>query len=191
MMQIHNEVNKIPANNATDIKDRIFKELYENYEIWEHDKDYYHVALEIRSFDKSTGERNSIARVQMFDEKNWHMQTVKSKTALAGYTTYILHDPNKPENTFQGESITVSNYPGSDESITVSNNFGPTITISLMDLPKVGAVTVGKLELVGIKTVEQLAEVDKDTVNEIAMQSGITIDTLTEIITNAREAIGL
>lgn len=168
MKQIHNEIPEIPANNAQDIKDPYFKDLYTGYMISEINKEYYHVAMEIRSFNKATGAKTSVSRVQMFDEKNWKMQTKDVETALTGVTVHILHDPRKP--------LILAD--DSDEEIS-----------PLLKVAGVGRATIEKLALAGIDSIEVLANVTEERMDEVSEKSGIKLEKLSTIVNNAEKII--
>ncbi len=89
--QIHNEVEMVPANRAKKLKDERFAKLYSEHEIGKHEQHIFHVALEMREFDRSTGRIMSQAKVAKFTVSNF--ESMKKQDAWKGYNIEIVHNP--------------------------------------------------------------------------------------------------
>lgn len=94
---INQTVKMILANSAEDIKDKYFAtDFMDGHEIPEHEKGFYHIVVESRTFDPGTGERLSIPRIQVYDTATFdHMMAMKPYNGFHGLTTHILHNPRK------------------------------------------------------------------------------------------------
>lgn len=69
----------------------------------------YHVRLELRNFDPTTGEKLSVPFLQIYDERNWKNPDVQEYLHVMGYTTEVLFNPNpkkggKKENLTEADS---------------------------------------------------------------------------------------
>lgn len=96
--QVHKETKMVSANNAANFQDEHFEKEFRGYEIPEHEAGHYHVAIEARTFDQSSGEKLSAARVQIYNPKVFRaMLTQKPYSGFHGFKTHILHDPSKVE----------------------------------------------------------------------------------------------
>lgn len=96
--QVQREVKMIPANNAQNFQDEHFEKEYQGYEIPEHDAIHYHVAIEARTFDPTSGEKLSRSRVQIYPVKTFEaMVRQKPYSGFHGFKTHILHDPTRKE----------------------------------------------------------------------------------------------
>lgn len=94
--QVRGEVEMIPANNAGNFQDDYFKKVFEGYQIPEHERDCYHVALEARSFNPSTGEKLSKPRVQTYSRMTYtNMRDQKPYSGFHGFSVHVLHDPTR------------------------------------------------------------------------------------------------
>lgn len=64
----------------------------ENYIVPENEKNLFHCSIEVRQFDKNTGARISVPRIQKFGVKTF-LGCVYETLKRQGYTIDILHDP--------------------------------------------------------------------------------------------------
>lgn len=65
----------------------------ENYIVPENEKNLFHCSIEVRQFDKNTGARISVPRIQKFGVKTF-LGGVYETLKRQGYTIDILHDPS-------------------------------------------------------------------------------------------------
>lgn len=94
--QVHGRVKKIRANNLHTINDKLFAGDYKDYMIAEHDRMHYHIAMEMREFDKTSGERLSKPFVNVMDVATFNqMKNAKPHDGFFGKAIAILHDPSK------------------------------------------------------------------------------------------------
>lgn len=88
-MQVRTETGAIKDVNLLDVTP-------ENFIVPKGEEDLYHCRIEIKKFDKDTGERLSKPRMQVFGKKffeSYGLHNLKKQ----GYTVDVLHDPNKWE----------------------------------------------------------------------------------------------
>lgn len=91
LRKIAGDVERIPANLADKLQDKFFKEDFKDYEINMFDRRHYHVAMEVRNFDASTGSRLSVPMVQMFDEVSW--KAMKASDHFKTFKSEFVHNP--------------------------------------------------------------------------------------------------
>jgi hypothetical protein len=77
--QMHGTVEMVPAN----------VEL--THEIPAHEAHCFHVRQEMREYSRTTGDKLSSPRVQVYTQDDW--KVVKESRVLEGYTVEILHNP--------------------------------------------------------------------------------------------------
>ena len=65
----------------------------DNYQLPQGEEGIYHVVLEVKEFDRKTGERTSVPRVQKFGVNAF--ETVYPNLKRLGYDVRIVHDPTK------------------------------------------------------------------------------------------------
>ena len=65
----------------------------ENYIVPKGEEGVYHCRIEQKSFNASTGERQSRPRIQKFEPKMWPMLSRNLK--LQGWTVEVMHDPTE------------------------------------------------------------------------------------------------
>lgn len=106
VQQANQEVEMIPANNAHTITDEHFAE-YRNYEIKSHNSHCYHVLMEKRRFNSANGRKESKAQVTIYTVEMFRMATKMKPDAFVGYTTHILHDPEKAGDVIKGRVLTL------------------------------------------------------------------------------------
>lgn len=134
----------IPANNASDIKNKLFVH-YEDHEILEVEKGGYHIAMELPSFHSTTGEKQSKSSIKRFTKDAFEFQ--KKQRGFEGYELHILHDPTK----------------------IVASSTQPVDT-GLTGLQGVGSAKAKKLAKNGIKTVKELSELPEDTILKLVAE---------------------
>lgn len=66
----------------------------DNYIVPENEKHLFHCVLEVKQFDRATGKRISVPRVQKFGEKIF-LTNVYDTLRRQGYDIIILHDPQE------------------------------------------------------------------------------------------------
>lgn len=98
--QIHEpeEIEMMTGNGAGDaIKDPYFKEAYKDYELPVHEKNFYHVATEARTFAPNGAEpiRTSVMSVQKLSKEAFEFQKVHG--GFAGQIVHILHKPEEEQ----------------------------------------------------------------------------------------------
>ena len=64
----------------------------DNYVVPKGEERLYHCVIEVKQFDRSTGERLSTPRVQKFGKKAFDT-SVRASLLKQGYTILILHSP--------------------------------------------------------------------------------------------------
>lgn len=136
------EEDYIPANNAKEIKNKLFVQ-YENHNIREVEKNHYHVAMELPSYDRTTGDKLSKARVNKYTPQAF--EETKKRTGFNGYEMHILHNPTKKDVKSVDQD--------SDKGLTVITGIGKGKAEKLNDL--------------NIFTVQDLAEISEEKVTSI------------------------
>ena len=111
---INEDIEMIPANNRDSLTDKFFKKEYAEHEIKMHERGFYHIAMEHRSFDRDSGERNSFSFVNIMSVAAYNMG--KKNNGFIGYTMNIIHDPLMEE---KGAKIVTLNYTLTDEEIAL------------------------------------------------------------------------
>lgn len=88
--QRYEKVMRVKFGNTT--KDvNILEVTPENYIVPKGEESSYHCRIEQKSFDRSTGKRESRPRIQKFEAKMWPMLSRNLK--LQGWSIDILYDP--------------------------------------------------------------------------------------------------
>ncbi len=95
LRKIAGDEERIPANCASSLQDKFFKEDYKDYTIPMHERNHYHIAMEVRNFNPSTGGRLSVPMVQIFDKVSW--LAMKEADTFKPYTAEFVHNPEKEE----------------------------------------------------------------------------------------------
>ena len=67
----------------------------DDYVVPQGEENLYHVRIEIEEFDRKTGTRMSVPRIQKFGRSMWET-TVRRELQRQGYTMLVLHDPAEP-----------------------------------------------------------------------------------------------
>lgn len=86
-MQVRTEEGQIKDVNILDVTP-------ENFIVPKGEEDCYHCRIEVKKFNKDTGERISKPRMQVFGKKffeSFGLHNLKKQ----GYTVDVMHDPNK------------------------------------------------------------------------------------------------
>lgn len=65
----------------------------DNYQLPQGEEGIFHVVLEVKEFDRKTGERTSVPRVQKFGVNAF--ETAYPNLKRLGYDVRIVHDPTK------------------------------------------------------------------------------------------------
>ena len=79
------------GNTTKDVS--ILEVTPENYIVPKGEEGVYHCRIEQKSFNASTGERQSRPRIQKFEPKMWPMLSRNLK--LQGWTVEVMHDPTE------------------------------------------------------------------------------------------------
>lgn len=79
------------GNSTKDVS--ILEVTPENYIVPKGEEGVYHCRIEQKSFNASTGERQSRPRIQKFEPKMWPMLSRNLK--LQGWTVEVMHDPTE------------------------------------------------------------------------------------------------
>ena len=79
------------GNTTKDVS--ILEVTPENYIVPKGEEGVYHCRIEQKSFNASTGERQSRPRIQKFEPKMWPMLCRNLK--LQGWTVEVMHDPTE------------------------------------------------------------------------------------------------
>ena len=79
------------GNTTKDVS--ILEVTPENYIVPKGEEGVYHCRIEQKSFNASTGERQSRPRIQKFRPKMWPMLSRNLK--LQGWTVEVMHDPTE------------------------------------------------------------------------------------------------
>ena len=79
------------GNTTKDVN--ILEVTPENYIVPKGEEGVYHCRIEQKSFNASTGERQSRPRIQKFEPKMWPMLSRNLK--LQGWTVEVMHDPTE------------------------------------------------------------------------------------------------
>ena len=79
------------GNTTKDVS--ILEVTPENYIVPKGEEGVYHCRIEPKSFNASTGERQSRPRIQKFEPKMWPMLSRNLK--LQGWTVEVMHDPTE------------------------------------------------------------------------------------------------
>lgn len=66
----------------------------DNYIVPRGEEKYYHAVIEVKEFDRKTGKRLSVPRVQKFGKKIFET-SVRDTMKKQGFDIIVLHDPNK------------------------------------------------------------------------------------------------
>lgn len=66
----------------------------ENYIVPSNEQHLYHCVIEVRKFDRETGKRLSVPRIQKFGKKSFE-NGILDALKKQGYTITVLHDPNE------------------------------------------------------------------------------------------------
>lgn len=171
----------VTPNRRHLIKDEFFAKEYPDLMIPIHEQDKYHVIMESRVFHRTQGNKLSKSKVQSFAPNMWDFMVNKSQY-FSGYTTFIVHDPTLENIPTESQSKSTKSGKGSDQ----------TDSFQLIEVDRVGKVTIGKLKKAGIETVEELSELSGYSEEEIlplAQAAGIELAQLYEYAANAKELI--
>lgn len=168
----------VTPNRRHLIKDEFFSKEYSDLTIPVHEQDLFHVIMESRVFHRTQGNKLSKSMVQSFAPNMWDFVLNKSQY-LSGYTTFIVHDP----------TIAPADQSQSTEGGKESAQTEP---FKLIEVDRVGKVTIAKLKKAGIESVEELAELSRYSEEEIlplAQAAGIELAQLYEYAASAKELI--
>lgn len=95
--EANGDVETIAPNKLEKIQDKYFKEDFAGYQVKMHERNFYHVAIEDRTFDQQSGKRLSFAHITTFDQVTWN--SVKEADVIKSKTLEIIHDPElEPKN---------------------------------------------------------------------------------------------
>lgn len=86
-MQVRTEEGRIKDVNILDVTP-------ENFIVPKGEEDCYHCRIEVKKFNKDTGERISKPRMQVFGKKFFESFGLHNLRRL-GFTVDVMHDPNK------------------------------------------------------------------------------------------------
>lgn len=89
--KLSNDIEMIPGNCAGKMKDKLFNKDFENYQLPMHERNHVHVAMELRLFDNMSGQRQSVAMVQKFEENSW--KAMVDSDVFKTYTSEFIHNP--------------------------------------------------------------------------------------------------
>lgn len=130
--------NLIDANNATEINNKLFVE-FEGHKIKEVEKGHYHIAMEMPSYHRTTGQKLSSPRVNRYTVQAYEAN--KKNRGFNGYEMHILHDPTK-----------------------VNAPAGKPVESGLTTIQGIGKAMQEKLNSVGILTIQDLADLDEEKI---------------------------
>ena len=162
MDQMQGQVEMVPANNATDIKDPYFKEEYEGHEIPAHEQHLFHVVQESRTFKtvSTVPEKLSKALLQKYTPAVFH--AMEKAQGFVGQVVHILHNPEAP--TAEG------------------GNAAPNLT-------SVNGIGEAKAKLLvenQVATLEKLASLTEDEIAALDAVDGLTANELAQWVQDAK-----
>jgi hypothetical protein len=95
LRKLSNDLEMIPGNCASTMKDKHFKVDFADYQLPMHERLHYHVAMESRLYRSGDGERESVPMVQKFDKPSWLM--MKESDTFKTYIAEFVHNPELEE----------------------------------------------------------------------------------------------
>jgi hypothetical protein len=87
----NDDIETIEPNLLSQLTDEHFQKDFKDYRVKMHERQFYHVAIEDRAFNPSSGKRESYAHVTTFDKPTW--ANIKNSDPFKAKTTAIIHDP--------------------------------------------------------------------------------------------------
>lgn len=114
---LSNDVEKIPANRADRITDKLFAKDFDGYEIPQHERMHYHVAQELRLFSQADGGRQSVPSIHTYDKAMWPI--IKNSDVFKAYTSEIIHNPEEED---EDAVLITLKYTLTDEELAASSS---------------------------------------------------------------------